>query len=281
MAGGRTFVVLDVGGSTVTAARVRSCRIDGDPTTVSSRQDESVGEIVAHFVRLIADVVSADTTSVVIAIPDPFDFAAGVSLMEHKFAALRGVDLGAELRARTGLDAVFVHDAAAAAVGMWVEQGRPVGTFGAVTLGTGVGSALLVDGTPQPGFDQLWATEYLDGTFEDVVSTRGLRADHAARSSDDITVAEIAVRASHGDEAALAALHWYGHHLGLGMARYFHAAAPDVIAVAGGITGAWAQFVDPMSASYADRGGTARLVRSTVEHPALVGAAALAEARRA
>lgn len=279
MAGGRTFVVLDVGGTTVTAARVASCRIVSDPTTVPSRQDESAQALVAHFVSLIAEVVTAETTSVVVAVPDPFDFASGVSRMEHKFAALRGVDLGAELRARTGLEPVFVHDAAAAAVGMWVEQGRPVGTFGAVTLGTGIGSALLIDGVPQPGSDDLWATPYLDGTFEDVVSTRGLRADHAARSSDDATVAEISVRASHGDASAVAALHWYGHHLGLGMARYFHAAAPDVIALSGGITGAWQQFVDPMTASYVDHGGTGRLVRSTADHPALVGAAALAEAR--
>lgn len=278
MDGGRSFVVLDVGGTTVTAARVTSCRIEGDPTTVSSRQSEPAAEIVAHFVSLIADVVTNETHTVVIAIPDPFDYGAGVSHMEHKFVSLRGVDLGAELRARTGLEPVFVHDAAAAAVGMWVEQGRPVGAFGAVTLGTGVGSALVIDGVPQPGYDQLWATPYLDGTFEDVVSTRGLRADHAARSRDDVTVAEIAVRASHGDEAAVAALHWYGHHLGLGMARYFHAAAPDVIALSGGITGAWSQFVDPMSASYVDHGGTGRLVRSTAEYPALVGAAALAEA---
>ena len=279
MSGGRTFVVLDVGGTTVTAARVTECRIDGHPTTVSSRQSEPASAIVAHFVSLIADVVTSETTSVVVAMPDPFDFGSGVSLMEHKFAALQGLDLGAELRARTGLEAVFVHDATAAAAGMWVEHGRPVGTFGAVTLGTGVGSALLIDGVPQPGYDQLWATPYLDGTFEEIVSTRGLRADHAARSSDDVTVAEIAVRASHGDEAAVAALHWYGHHLGLGMARYFHVAAPDVIALAGGITGAWPEFAEPMSASYADHGGTARLVRSTVEHPALIGAAALAEAR--
>ena len=279
MTGGRTFVVLDVGGTTVTAARVSGCRIEGDPATASSRQADSATEIVAHLVSLIGGLVTTEATSVVLAMPDPFDYAAGVSHMEHKFAALRGVDLGAELRARTGLEAVFVHDAAAAAVGMWVEQGRPVGVFGAVTLGTGVGSALLIDGVPQPGFDQLWATPYLDGTFEDVVSTRGLRADHAARSSDDVTVAEIAVRASHGDEAAVAALHWYGHHLGLGMARYFHAAAPDVIALSGGITGAWSQFVEPMSASHADHGGTGRLVRSVADHPALVGAAALAEAR--
>ena len=279
MTGGRTFVVLDVGGTTVTAARLTACRIEGDPTTVSSRQAEPAADIVAHFVSLIADVVTNETASVVVAMPDPFDFAAGVSHMEHKFAALRGVDLGAELRARTGLETVFVHDAAAAAVGMWVEQGRPVGVFGAVTLGTGIGSALLIDGVPQPGHDQLWAMPYLDGTVEDIVSTRGLRADHAARSSDDVTVAEISVRASHGDESAMAALHWYGHHLGLGMARYFNAAAPDVIALSGGITGAWPQFVDPMTASYVDHGGTGRLVRSTAEHPALIGAAALAEAQ--
>ena len=279
MSAGRAFVVLDVGGTTVTVALVRGGRIDGDPTTVASRQDESSSDIVGHFAALVGSVLTDDAVSLVVAIPDPFDFDAGVSRMEHKFAALRGLDLGAELRARTGLDPVFVHDATAAAVGMWVEQGRPVGGFGAITLGTGVGSALLLDGDPVPGHDQLWATPYLGGTFEDVVSTRGLRADHAARSNADLTVAEISVRASHGDATAAAALHWYGHHLGVGMARYFHAAAPDVIALAGGITGAWPSFVEPMEASYADHGGTARLVRSTIAQPALLGAADLAERR--
>jgi glucokinase len=274
-----TMVVLDLGGTTTTAALVRHSTIVGDTVTTTSRQDAAANAIVAGLVELVervrANDVARDVAHVAIVVPDPIDLATGTSRMRHEFAALRGVDLRAVLEQRIGVPITFVHDATAAAVGMWHELGRPAAPFGAVTLGTGVGSALLVDGTPVEGYDQLWASPYLEGTFEDAVSTRALRADHAGRAGDDVAVAEIAVRAATGNADALATFHWYGHHLGVGMARYFHRAAPTTIAVAGGVTGAWEWFEQPMTNSYGHHGGTARIVRSVVEHPALIGAALL------
>ena len=274
------MVVLDVGGTTTTAALIRHAVVVGDTVTAPSRQDASVDAIVAGLVELVDRVRTVDAAHLAIAVPDPFDLDAGISHMEHKFVALHGHDLRALLEPRVGLPISFVHDATAAAVGMW-RRARPTGSNARCRHARDrVGSALLVDGAPVEGYDQLWATPYLEGTLEDAVSTRALRADHAGRAGDDVAVAEISVRAANGDADALAAFHWYGHHLGVGMARYFHRAAPAAIAVAGGVTGAWAWFEEPMTNSYRHHGGTARIVRSGIEHPALIGAALLvAESR--
>src|SRR5205085_7426388 len=48
-----------------------------------------------------------------IAIPGPFDYAAGISHMTHKFQSINGMRLGDALRERSGLPVHFINDAAA------------------------------------------------------------------------------------------------------------------------------------------------------------------------
>jgi glucokinase len=269
----RPIVVLDVGGTTLTAAVVVGDAVVDAPVRDSSRQGADTASILDGFATAISDAAAGSgATLTVVAMPAPFDYERGVSHMTHKFAALDGVHVGAELAARTGTEVAFINDAQSAALGVWIELGRPRAPVAVVTLGTGIGSGLVVDGEPV-GHDALWTQPYLDGIVEDYVSSEALRGGFHHRSGRRAGVAEIAAMAAVGDNLACETFATYGAHLGASVAPYFAEAAVESIAVSGGITGAW-EFIEPAAtAAHRAAGGTAELVRSLLEYPALLGGA--------
>ncbi len=204
--------VLEIGGTHVTAATV-----DADEHRVRERtrtaldSGASAAGILATLSGAAMSLADTVPTRWAVAIPDPFDYARGIGLFRDvgKFDALYGVDVGRALR-----DAItprpqsitFTHDTEAFLLGEWLS-GAAVGArrCAAVTLGTGVGSAFLDNGTTVragPGIPPDGRIHRLsvDGApLEDTVSRRAIRARYAARAGKDLDVHEIAELARHGD----------------------------------------------------------------------------------
>ncbi|MBQ8081032.1 MAG: ROK family protein [Clostridia bacterium] len=144
----------------------------------------------------------------------PFDFATGVSLMEHKFRALYQRSLKPPFD-EAGLPISFLHDSTAFMLGEY-HEGALQGEKNAccVMLGTGLGFAWVRDGkiclnerqTPSLA---LWKTPYLDGIAEDYVSTRAIQREFG----EALPVKEIATLARSGNEAAQRAFRTMGAHL--------------------------------------------------------------------
>jgi glucokinase len=145
--------------------------------------------------------------------PGPFDYAAGVAWYRgvDKFDNLYGVDLGQSLRSLLNLDrVVFVNDAEAFTVGEWTTgtlRGLP--RCCGVTIGTGIGTAFLLDGrvvreggTVPPG-GELYRTSVNGKPLEDWISSRAiLRAYGEAPGG----VKEVADAARAGNPRALQVL---------------------------------------------------------------------------
>lgn len=272
-----SFVVLDVGGTTLAAAAVAP---DGERSAVIGA-DSPVDADAAEIVAVLADLVgratppAASVAGLVVCAPGPFDYERGVSLMRHKFAALYNVDLQAALREATGLNVLFLNDAEAAAIGVWASLSDRPPRMAVVTLGTGVGAALLHHGVPVEDLrdDELWCRPYLDGLFEDRVSSAAIRQGYHGRSGREVEVREIAFLAADGDQGALDTFEDFATHLGTGLARYFEPHGVSQIVVAGGVSAAWPLFGPRLETAYGRAGGAARLAAADVDLPALHGGA--------
>lgn len=116
-----------------------------------------------------------------VAIPSPFDFAQGIAMADHKFAALKGMNIREELHRMTGIapeSILFTNDAAAFGMGAWRLNGATDRHLIGVTLGTGFGACFIVDGcyaTYGPGVPiggELWNYPFRGNIAEDFVSTR-------------------------------------------------------------------------------------------------------------
>ncbi|MET0134617.1 MAG: ROK family protein [Kibdelosporangium sp.] len=274
-----TVPVLEIGGSHVTAALV-------DPGTgeVSHRTRHSLSKDAPAAVLLAALATAANTLPVTAdtvwgaAIPGPFDYATGVARFANvgKFDSLNGVNVGAELRSRITprpLGIRFTNDATAFARGEWrwgaaKDHARVV----ALTLGTGVGSAFLVNGTPvtsDPAVPPEGRADLLEINgvpLEDVVSTRAVLAAHGSCSS----VAEIAQQAQSGDPVARSVLLTAYQALAEALAPWLSRFSPTAVVIGGGVSAAWDIVTRPLHATL---GPDVVLVRSDdTEAAALRGA---------
>ena len=225
-----TILVYDVGGSHISAALCSAQDyslhgITSAPLPAAPEGEPAAGHFsAASFGRLIHTLAeSASRTANIpfetivgasLAMPGPFDYANGISKMQHKLVGLYNVDLKSALAARFHWqpDQVrFVNDAAAFLLGE-VGAGAAKGYSRAIgiTLGTGIGCAFAVDGhiaipSDQPNGDpgvppggEIWNLPYNGATVEDFVSTRYLRAQYQQISGLEADVSAIADTAKDG-----------------------------------------------------------------------------------
>jgi glucokinase len=263
----RHVPVLEIGGTHVAAALVDAdvWRVVPDTGNRSALDAQgSVDEIVASIVQAAGTLRPPDRSLWGVAIPGPFDYARGVADYHGvgKFDALRGYDLGGVLRrvltAGTG-SVRFVNDAEAFAVGEWVAGAakghtRMVG----VTVGTGIGSAFLVEGRAQqhgpgvPPQGRLDLVQVAGRPLEASVSRRAIRARYAARTGGvDIArldVREIVRRARTGDTHASRAIDQSVRVLGRVVAPRTVDFGASVLVVGGSIALAWDVIGPPLRA---------------------------------
>ncbi len=193
------ILAMDVGGTCIKAAVLGPARHVRHLPTTPSQSGRGRDEIVAALRGVVAAAGPVDAIG--IAIPGPFDYARGISLMTHKFAAIHGQSIPERLKAAPPVR--FVHDVNAFLLGeCHFGSARGCRRAAGITLGTGLGAAMAVDGQPlcnalgSPADDvSLWRRPFRDGIVEDAISARAL----LARCPDARDVKEIEDRARGGD----------------------------------------------------------------------------------
>lgn len=276
-------LVYDVGGSHVSAA---VCHADGfrlGPLVAAPHPPEaSSGAFVRvlHAIGMQALAGIEPVQGAELAVPGPFDFAAGISLMRHKLPYLYGVDLRGALAASFGWrpgNVRFLLDSAAFLLGeAGAGAARGVHRAVGVTLGTGVGSALAVDGRlvteglGVPPGGEIWNLPYEGGIVEDFVSTRAIRDGYQVRTGELREVKDLATMAA-ADAEVREVFAEFGRHLGTALSEKLASFAPEVIVLGGAISRS-AQLFLPVAQRYLN-GMTAELRISELGDDApLVGA---------
>lgn len=217
-----SVVLLDVGGTFVKGGIADSAGnlAEGQVWQVPVRSEGSKEEIFESLAESLRQGIAKSqdlgmrAAGLAATFPGPFDYNAGVPLMEHKFAAIYGMDLKEWIRGIAGerFGVSFVHDVNAQLSGE-MFRGAATGfrNVCVITLGTGLGFAFSIDGriqyssTASPA-RSIYNMPYRDGILEDYVSKRGfLKAYRELTGKDepDLTVKEIGRRAAAGDSAAL------------------------------------------------------------------------------
>ena len=281
------MLALDLGGTHVSAGRVDvERRTVEESVRLPLRSDADGDELLERILGAAADVVG-DARVVGFASPGPFDYARGVAWLDHKLEALYGVDLRAPLAQGLGVppDAIaFVNDADAFAVGEWwagaaAGQHRVVG----ITLGTGVGSAFLVDGAivdsgpAVPPGGEIHRTTFHGAPLEDSVSRAALIARYG---EEGIDVEEIAVRARAGDARAREAFDDVSSELGAALAPWLESFDATCLVVGGSIAAAWDLVERGLRAALAGSERLELIARAQLlDEAALLGAARTAHAR--
>lgn len=225
-----------------------------------------------------------------IAMPGPFDYERGIGRYQGigKFESLEGVDVGAELRARLKYperELVFLNDAEAFLLGEWAA-GAVSGHERAIalTIGTGIGSAFLVDGrivrsgrgVPLDG--AVHNVSFQGSPLEDVVSRRCIRDAYLALcpGTESLDVFDIAVVARSGEASARLVFETIFTTLGEAISSCVHEFAATVLVVGGGISRSWDLVAPPLCKGLMSANANVTLDVKPAMHldeSALVGAA--------
>lgn len=252
-----TVLGVDIGGSHITAAKVdveKGVLIDNSikRKEVDSRNDKE--EILAAWCEVISDANGGklnDDCKIGIAMPGPFDYVNGISLIkdQDKFKSLFGLNVKQELAHRLSIPALsikFVNDAASFMYGE-ANYGAAKGFSNALglTLGTGLGSATAINGVAKDA--ELWNSKFLDGTAEDYLSTRWFIKKYKDLTGKDIAGVKELAEIESADPHAKQLFNEFGRALGHFLADFIKSTGSEVVVLGGNIAKSFSLFGLPLT----------------------------------
>jgi len=287
----RFLLSFDVGGSHATAALIRVGSLEllavaSNPLDTQGPAEEVLGGLEAVGKQVLAGYPDAELQGIAVAIPGPFDYAEGIFRIRNltKYDDLYGVNLRTAMAERfpsVAPEAVrFLNDAQAALLGE-VHCGVAVGVSRVMglTLGTGLGSAFVVDGrivTSGPGVPPegyVYCLPWNGGTIEDEISARGLQRRYQTLTGGQCEVRDIAARArTGGDAVAMSVWQEFGKILGAALLPVVSGFRPEVIVLGGGIAQSSELFL-PVAESLLEGLGVSLRPSTLLDRAALFGAA--------
>ena len=240
---------VDVGGTKILAAVVSR---DGSLGVRLERPSDhsSQDALLAELDSLVEELHRAEPEAVALGfgVPSRIDQRSGHALKSVNIP-LEGVDLRDRMREQHGLPVALDNDANAAAIAEWqVGAARGARHVVMLTLGTGVGGGLILDGRPyrgatgsgaelghivlEPGGPPCGCGGH--GHLESFAA--GPAADRVARSlyGDGSDAHELVRRGRDGEPEAVEALAGIGRYLGSGIATFVNVFEPELVVVGGG-----------------------------------------------
>ncbi len=249
------------------------------PTRVTDGPDAVIADMAECVRSLLGGLAGSDAVAGIgIGSPGPLNLELGTLGLLPNFPGWDGYPLRDNLSHATGVPVHLESDANAAAIAEWkLGAGRSaqVDSLTMVTLGTGVGSGLILNGHVWHGMVGMGGElghASIDrngppcpcgsrGCLELYTSANGLlRIARAQASAPDATDAfkqlvtsehgfssqDVASMAEDGDRSAQHCFHQLGEHLGIGLAGLINLLDLPLIIVGGGLAGAWNLFSPSM-----------------------------------
>ncbi|MDJ0616123.1 MAG: ROK family protein [Calothrix sp. MO_192.B10] len=245
---------IDLGG---TAIKLGCFAVDGTcikSLTVPTPQPATPQAVLAVILDAIAQL-DPDNMAIAIGVgtPGPADAAGRIAKIAINLPQWQDVPLADWLEAATGKPTVVANDANCAGLGeAWLGAGRNWQNFILLTLGTGVGGAIIQNGELFTGFGGAAGELGLinlyphgpmcnsgnQGSLEQYVSAIAIRRRTGKEPS------QLGALARQGDGSALAFWQEYGRDLGVGLTSLIYVLTPQAIVIGGGVS-ASAEFFLP------------------------------------
>jgi glucokinase len=229
------------------------------PTPQPSRPDAVIDMMVYAIEKLAPNLT--DILAIGIGTPGPADLAGRVAKIAINLDGWIDIPIATILKSRTGVPAVVGNDGNCAGLGeQWLGAGRHYRDFVLLTLGTGVGGAIFLNGELFTGHDgsagelglmTLDATGHAcksgnSGSIEQFLSGNAIRRMTGKEPH------ELGELAAAGDTDALSFWDGYGRNLGIGLTSILYMLTPEVAIVGGGIS-ASAEYFLPAALREIDR----------------------------
>jgi glucokinase len=271
---------VDIGGSHITAALIDCTSYQVVQETVVRKRVDSKGtavQIIEEWAGVLQPLL-LEGIPVGIAMPGPFDYEEGVSLMQgqDKYDALYQLNVKRLLSNELSIEPANIslsNDASCFLKGE-VAGGALRGVQHAlgITLGTGLGTAVYH--APEARDGNLWCSPFKDGMAEDYISSRWCVQQYGTLAGKPVKdVEQLAVLAYAGETAALQVFSEFGENLGLFLAGFIRSEPVEAVVLGGNISKAMDLFMPAVNRVLQEQDITVSIKQSVLgESAALIGA---------
>ena len=316
--GGKVLVGVDLGGTNLKVGLVSPAGVllaeKRAPTDVPKGAKHAADNMVRLARELLAErgLSGQDVIAAGIGSPGPLNTRTGCIVKTPNLIGWDGAPLAPWLAEGLGAPAYLEGDANAACWGEhWVGAGRGVDNMVMITLGTGVGGAVILSGqlvrgvddtgghighmTVEPGGYQcgcgvkgcIEAYASASSTVRRFRDAVGRGETSSLRPSDDLTAHDIHRAAVAGDTLARRTIELTGWYLGVVLGGLANLLNPELCCVSGGMINAGEMLFGPMRESVLEHsfplpGKRLKIVPALLGEPAgIIGAAGCALTRSA
>ncbi len=290
---------IDLGGTAIKLGRFRQDGTCLQSLSVATPQPATPTAVVEVMAEAITSLSSANAhlypkpkvIAIGVGTPGPADAAGRIAKVAINLVGWHDVPLADILEAKTGCPTVIANDANCAGLGeAWLGAGRRFRNLILLTLGTGVGGAIVLDGKLFTGHqgtagelglitlnpDGPMCNSGNQGSLEQYVSVQAIRRRTGKEP------AELGAMAREGNKLALDFWESYGQDLGAGLASSIYILTPEAVIIGGGVS-ASAEFFFPAALAEIERrvlpssrAGLQLLTAELGNQAGMVGAAKLA-----
>jgi glucokinase len=304
----RIALAADLGGTNLRVAAVNESGKVLDRRRVLTPQDGDSSSIVEAITSVAAECldIAGPAIGFAIAAPGPLDIENGKIIKSPNLPELNGLSITKEIEKRLGIRCLLENDATAATIGE-NKFGASLGFSNVigVTLGTGVGGGLILEGKPFRGINGM-AGEIGHvcvepnghpcgcgsvGCIEQYASATAIvritkewfhdYPDTDLDENEELTSEMVFEAGMSGDRLALAVFNRVGFCLGVTLAGLINVFNPDIIVIGGGVAAGWDLFSSTLKQTIMERAFRlpaehAKIVRATLGDDAgILGAASL------
>ncbi len=308
----KIVLACDLGGT-----NLRMAAVDSDGKILfRTKRDTPKSDRADDIIRTIVEVsdecreaVKDDGNIIAIgaAVPATLSVERGILMKAPNVPCLDGFRMVAALENELNIKAVIENDANSAAVGEnWMGASKGFKSSIMVTLGTGVGGGIIINGAVLRGIDgtageighicvepfgapcgcgSRGCVEQYSSATAIVRLTRELEAQYPKsewRNKARLTSADVYEAGKNGDELALEVFRQMGFYLGIALVDLINVLNPEVIVIGGGAAAGWDLFIPHVedqirSRAFLEPGMRAKLVRAVLDDDAgILGAAKMA-----
>jgi glucokinase len=245
-------------------------------TKVIIGRDQVIAEMCDAIQRLSAQYKSTGKLiGAGIGVPGIIDMATGTMRKSANLPGWENYPVRDEIERRLGARVVLDNDANVAALGeQWLGAARGIPNVGVVTLGTGIGGGIVLNGKIWHGMNGMsgefghvtvepegepcacgnrgCAEKYASATAilrmaREAIATGDAQLLAAAASSDaEFGAKSIYNLALQGDEHARRIFHTFGRYLGILLADLINVLNLEMFVIGGGVSSAWDAFAPTM-----------------------------------
>lgn len=284
----KSVIGIDVGGTNLRGAVVSPKGEVTRRVKIASGAHEGIEAVVNNLAGLIQNIGEGEELAGVgFGIPGIIDSKNGIITQAPNIANVSNYPIRERLRQKLGekTRVVVENDANCAAVGeWWMGAGKDVDSLIMLTLGTGVGGGIILDGKLWSGADGMGGeighmTIYPDGArcncgnygcLESYSSASAIRRmvkeilddssvvtvlRDSVQGAEPAGIPEVVMRAAQGgDKAALGIWEKFGTALGIGIASCVNILNVEMVVIGGGVSQAWEMFIGRAKEELSRRG---------------------------